>query len=78
MPRGNAKSRVAFSKIRNKAGVFVTNPKDINNIEENMDILEDWECEILIKCGHKGTQDKEIAPAISTLSYREDILAQSK
>ncbi|CAG8806893.1 3549_t:CDS:2, partial [Gigaspora margarita] len=30
------------SKTCNKAGVFVTNPKDINNIEENMNILEDW------------------------------------
>ncbi|CAG8453888.1 9999_t:CDS:2 [Scutellospora calospora] len=41
MPRPNAKSRVASSKTRNKAGIFVANHKDINDIEENMNILED-------------------------------------
>ncbi|CAG8830796.1 11583_t:CDS:1, partial [Gigaspora margarita] len=38
MPRPNAKSRVASSKTRNKAGVFVANPKDI---EKNIDIPKD-------------------------------------
>ncbi|CAG8814638.1 26387_t:CDS:2, partial [Gigaspora margarita] len=33
----------ASSKTYNKVGVFVTNPKDINNIEENINILKDWE-----------------------------------
>ncbi|CAG8484493.1 30079_t:CDS:2 [Gigaspora margarita] len=42
MPHRNAKYQVASSKTRNKAGIFATNPKDINNLEENMDILEDW------------------------------------
>ncbi|KAF0556083.1 hypothetical protein F8M41_016288 [Gigaspora margarita] len=103
MPRRNAKSQVASSKTRNKAGVFVTNPKDINNLEENMDILGDWDYfgnsrtnlwkkrKAQEQLQHEAKQmrnldemwgikarDKGKAPAISALSYREDILAQSK
>ncbi|CAG8753726.1 16483_t:CDS:2, partial [Racocetra fulgida] len=111
MPRPNAKSRVASSKTRNKAGVFVANSKDINDVEKNMDILEDWK---LFEIIHDSFQnyalktiewhkkaDKKLKPTFYTakqmrtlnemwsikardkgkapaLSYREDILAQSK
>ncbi|CAG8653091.1 5212_t:CDS:2 [Dentiscutata erythropus] len=64
MPRPNAKSRIASSKTRNKAGVFVANPKDINDIEENMNILEDWE---LFEITHDSFQNY----ALKTIEWHE-------
>ncbi|CAG8676734.1 24404_t:CDS:2 [Cetraspora pellucida] len=54
MPHPNAKSHVASSKTCNKADVFVANPKDINDVEENMNILEDWE---LFEITHNSFQN---------------------
>ncbi|CAG8715010.1 20136_t:CDS:2 [Racocetra fulgida] len=64
MPRPNAKSHVASSKTHNKAGVFVANSKDINDIEENMNILEDWE---LFKITHDSFQNY----ALKTIEWHE-------
>ena len=51
MPRPNTKSSIASNKARNKDGTFA---KVINNIEENMDTLEDWE---LFEITHNTFQD---------------------
>ncbi|CAG8639530.1 8454_t:CDS:2 [Cetraspora pellucida] len=59
----NAKSCVASSKTYNKAGIFVANSKDINNVEENIDILED--------------SDKKLKPTFYT-SNENDELSKKK
>ncbi|CAG8759551.1 462_t:CDS:1, partial [Cetraspora pellucida] len=54
MPRPNAKSSIATNKARNKDGTFAADPKVINDIDENMDTLEDWE---LFEITHNNFQD---------------------
>lgn len=53
MPRPNAKSRIASSKARTKTGTFAAKPKVTNNVEDDHDILEDWE---LFELTHENFQ----------------------
>ncbi|CAG8667717.1 1344_t:CDS:2 [Gigaspora rosea] len=53
MPCPNAKSRIASSKTCMKTGTFAAKPKVTNNVEDNHDILEDWE---LFELTHENFQ----------------------
>ncbi|CAG8782498.1 17946_t:CDS:2, partial [Dentiscutata erythropus] len=56
MPHQSAKSSIASNKACNKDSTFVADPKVMNNIEENIETLEDWE---LFEITHDSFQDYE-------------------